>query len=62
MADDVSHDVASPTADGVLPQALWIGRLLTHMRKPENLVTYLVFTAWMKFMGVASYAPSITIG
>jgi hypothetical protein len=32
------------------------------MRKPENLVTYLVFTAWMKFMGVAEHVPTITVG
>ena len=50
------------SAAEVLPTALWTGRLLMHLRKPENLVTYLVFTAWMKFMGVAEQLPSITIG
>ena len=52
----------SSNAADVMPTALWTGRLLMHMRKPENLVTYLVFTAWMKFMGVADKLPSITIG
>lgn len=45
----------------VLPSALWTGRLLMHLRKPENLVTYLVFSAWMKFMGIAAHMPSITV-
>lgn len=45
----------------VLPTVIWTGRLLTHLRKPENLVTYLVFSAWMKFMGVAAHMPSITV-
>lgn len=48
--------------EDVLPSSLWVGRILVHMRKPENLVTYLVFTAWMKFMGVAEHVPSVTIG
>ena len=52
----------SDSSAEVLPTALWTGRLLMHMRKPENLVTYLVFTAWMKFMGVAAHLPSITVG
>lgn len=59
MSSPESSD--SSTSD-VLPTALWTGRLLMHMRKPENLVTYLVFTAWMKFMGVADKLPSITVG
>lgn len=61
--DFLSDDgIPSTASEGVLPSALWVGRLLTHVRKPENLVVYLMFTAWMKFMGVAEYAPSITIG
>lgn len=50
------------TSADVLPTAVWTGRLLLHLRKPENLVTYLVFSAWMKFMGIAEHMPSITIG
>ena len=55
-------DTSVTSTDDVLPSSVWFGRLLIHMRKPENLVTYLVFTAWMKFMGVAEHIPSITIG
>jgi len=36
--------------------------LLAHIREPKNLLTYLVFTAWCKFMGVSSLIPTITIG
>ncbi len=36
--------------------------VLNHLKDPQNLVTYLVFTAWCKFMGISSYIPSVTIG
>lgn len=38
------------------------GHLLAHLRNPQNLLTYMVFTAWMKFMGLAAHIPSITFG
>ena len=57
-----SPDNTSSEMPDVLPSAVWTGRLLLHMRKPENLVTYLVFSAWLKFMGVAEHLPSITVG
>jgi O-acetyl-ADP-ribose deacetylase (regulator of RNase III) len=37
-------------------------RVLQHAKEPQNLIVYLVLTAWMKFMGVAEHIPSITIG
>lgn len=55
-------DTSVTPTDDVLPSSVWFGRLLLHMRKPENLVTYLVFTAWMKFMGIAEHVPTITVG
>ena len=55
-------DTSVTPTDDVLPSSVWFGRLLIHMRKPENLVTYLVFTAWMKFMGIAEHVPTITVG
>lgn len=42
--------------------AVTAARLLTHLRNPQNLLTYMIFTAWMKFMGVSQYIPSITVG
>ncbi len=38
------------------------GRLLTHLKEPQNLLIYLAFSAWLKFMGLASYMPSVVIG
>lgn len=55
-------DTSVTSTDDVLPSSVWFGRILLHMRKPENLVTYLVFTAWMKFMGIAEHVPTITVG
>ena len=55
-------DTSVTSTEDVLPSSVWFGRLLIHMRKPENLVTYLVFTAWMKFMGIAEHVPTITVG
>ena len=39
-----------------------VAHLLKHIREPQNLLTYMVFTAWCKFMGVMEMIPSITIG
>jgi len=36
--------------------------LLNHLRNPQNLLTYMIFTAWCKFMGVAQYLPTVSIG
>ena len=41
---------------------LQLAHLFKHMQNPQNLLTYMVFTAWCKFMGVAEYLPSITVG
>lgn len=35
-------------------------RFLTHGR--ENFLEYLVFSAWLKFMGVSQYIPAVTVG
>lgn len=35
---------------------------LNHLRNPHNLITYMIFTAWCKFMGVSQYIPTITVG
>lgn len=36
--------------------------IMAHLRNPQNLLTYMIFTAWMKFMGIAQHIPSITVG
>lgn len=41
---------------------LWGARLLQHARDPTNLIGWMVMTAWMKYMGVSEYMPTITVG
>ena len=48
--------------DAPVTEALTLAKVLCHVRDPKNLLTYLVFTAWMKFMGVAAHMPSISVG
>ena len=52
----MSEDVA--TAVEVTSMA----KVISHLNNPQNLLTYLVLTAWCKFMGVATLMPSISIG
>lgn len=40
---------------------LTAAQIATHLRNPQNLLTYMIFTAWMKFMGVAQHIPSISV-
>lgn len=42
--------------------ALTFARLLKHLNNPQNLLTYLVLTAWLKFMGIAAHIPTVSIG
>jgi len=39
-----------------------VARLFTHLNNPQNLLTYLVLTAWCKFMGVWTLLPTISVG
>ena len=39
-----------------------VAQMMAHLRNPQNLLTYMIFTAWLKFMGVAQHIPSITVG
>lgn len=39
-----------------------VSRLIQHLQNPQNLLGYMVFTAWAKFMGIYTMLPSITIG
>lgn len=51
---------AAPTQDVVSQVPPGLTRFLTHGR--ENLLEYLVFSAWLKFMGASQYIPAITVG
>jgi len=37
-------------------------QIMTHLRNPQNLLTYLMFSAWLKFMGFAAHIPSVSVG
>lgn len=37
-------------------------RLLNHIRDPSNLLNWMIFTAYCKYMEVFSWIPTITIG
>ena len=56
---DESTDLTS-TLDST--GTLTVSRLFQHLQNPQNLLSYMVFTAWMKFMGIAEHIPSVTIG
>jgi hypothetical protein len=58
MGDGVGS--ISPATSTTIGDITAVTRLLTHGR--ENLLQYLVFTAWLKFMGIATYIPSVTVG
>ena len=45
-----------------LAEGVQISSLLNHLRNPQNLLTYMIFTAWCKFMGVSQYIPTVTVG
>ena len=37
-------------------------KLLCHLWNPSNLLNWMIFTAWVKLMGLASYLPTVTVG
>ena len=53
----MNEETATKVAAGIQ-----ISSLLNHLRNPQNLLTYMIFTAWCKFMGVAQYIPTVSIG
>ena len=57
-----STEVLPHDAPGLETSVLWTARLLSHVRKPENLIAYLLVSAWAKFMGISEYIPTITVG
>lgn len=42
--------------------SFWKACIKPHIQNPTNLLVYLAFTAWLKFMGCANYIPTITVG
>ena len=56
------NEVAASECNGAAADAVKSITILNHLKEPQNLITYLLFTAWCKFMGISSYIPSVTIG
>lgn len=48
-------EASTPTPPG-------IATILSHIRNPQNMLNYMILTAWLKFMGIAQHIPSVTIG
>lgn len=59
MSNESNIDLTNPLDSS---GAITVGRLFTHLKDPTNLLTYMVFTAWCKFMGIYTMMPSITVG
>ncbi|MGB2346796.1 MAG: hypothetical protein ACPH9F_08095 [Candidatus Poseidoniaceae archaeon] len=39
-----------------------LANLLCHIRNPQNMLNYMILSAWLKFMGVAQHLPTVSIG
>jgi hypothetical protein len=39
-----------------------LAQVLCHIRNPNNLLNYMILSAWLKFMGIAAHIPTVTIG
>ena len=37
-------------------------RLLKHIQDPSNILNWMIFTAYCKYMSIFSWIPTITIG
>jgi hypothetical protein len=49
--------------DSSMPEAsTTMLKLACHLREPQNIINYLVLSAWLKYMEMTQYLPSITIG
>jgi hypothetical protein len=59
MSDEHNSVTTNPCDSG---DVATIGRLLQHIQNPQHLLTYMVATAWVKFMDLTQYIPTITIG
>lgn len=59
-----SDSINQSSAVNGLPEnsAILAARLLVHMRNPQNLLNYMIFSLWAKMMGISEYLPTITIG
>lgn len=62
MGENDNTLLESAAQTNLASTSVLFARLLAHARKPENLIVYLVFTAWAKYMEIWAELPSVTIG
>ena len=55
---DTTEATVGTTTTPVPPWA----HLLTHIRNPQNMLNYMILSAWLKFMGIAQHIPTVTFG
>jgi len=55
-------DIASDVGTEVSAPGPGIAQVLCHLRNPGNLLNYMILSAWLKFMGIASHIPTVSIG
>jgi hypothetical protein len=46
---------STPTSPG-------LANLICHIRNPQNMLNYMILSAWLKFMGIAQHIPTVSIG
>ena len=60
MVSSTGMDITE-SAMATTPSPSW-AHLLTHIRNPQNMLNYMILSAWLKFMGIAQHIPSVSIG
>jgi len=54
-------DIASEVGATSTPSP-GLAQAIAHLRNPQNMLNYMILTAWLKFMGVAQHIPTVTFG
>jgi hypothetical protein len=54
---DITGEVGATTT----PSA-GLANLMIHIRNPQNMLNYMILSAWLKFMGIAQHIPTVTFG
>ena len=54
---DITGEVGVTTTPG--PS---LANIMCHLRNPQNMLNYMILSAWLKFMGIAQHIPTVSIG
>ena len=55
-------DIASEVVANTSTPGHGLAQALAHIRNPQNMLNYMILTAWLKFMGIAQHIPTVSIG